>query len=89
MMNYDWPRSFERNTPSLMVVMVNVCYQADIPLIMETALTVGNSMICDWNHALKRGTIGHECMNLGDGTPDKAVRNTDQDFMRVHEMEIQ
>lgn len=56
--------------PPLMVVMVNVCCQADIPLIVEMALTVGNSMISDWNHALKRGTIGHEFMNLGDGTPD-------------------
>ena len=61
-MNYDWPRSFERNMPPLMVVMVNVCYRANIPLIMETALTVGSSMICDWYHAFKSGNVDREAM---------------------------
>ena len=51
--------------PPLMAVMVSVCPRADIPLIMETALTVGNSTICDLNHAFKRDNVGYESMNLG------------------------
>ncbi len=70
-MSYDWPRSFEQNMPPPMVVMVSVCHRADVPLIMETALTVGNSTICDWNHTFKSEAIGHECMNSEDETPDK------------------
>ena len=50
--------------PPSMVVMVSVCHRADIPLIMETALTVGNSTICDLNHAFKRENVGYESMNL-------------------------
>ena len=57
--------------PPSMVVMVSVSHRADIPMIMEMALTVGNSTICDLNHAFKRENVGHESMNSGDETPDK------------------
>ena len=75
--------------PPPMVVMVNDCYHADIPLIIETALTVGNSMICDWNHAFKNGTIGQESMDSGDETLNKTVSTVDKDFMDKHETAIQ
>ena len=57
--------------------------------MMETALTGGNSMICDWTHAFRSGIIGHESMHLGDETPDKAVRTVEENFMDIHETEIQ
>ena len=57
--------------PPSMVVMVSVSQRADIPLIKEMVLTVGNSTSCDLNHAFKTENLGHQIMNSGDETPDK------------------
>ena len=57
--------------PPSMVVMVSVCQRADIPLIMEMALTVGKSTICDLNHAFKSENVGHGSMISVDETPGK------------------